>query len=434
MIKIEFKMKSITAILKNFFLLILFLPSFLFAQKIETGGINKHVNYERLARIDSLINNYIAHKWINGATTIIVKDNQLVQYKGYGYADIDSRKLMQKDELVRIASQTKALTCTGIMILYEHGKILLDEPVSDFIPEFKDTRVLDKYNAADTTYTTVPAKRQITIRDLLTHTSGLDYPAIGSDNMKAIYAKAGIPAGFNTAKNGQTLLSAMKELATLPLVHQPGEKWTYGLNYDLLGCIIEVVSHENLADFLRENIFEPLGMKDTYFNVPSSKAGRLATVYREDSLHHVIKWEKGYFGTDPDYPLVHKQYFSGGADLTSTAFDYAVFLQMLLNGGTYNGHEILSPRSVDMMTSNQLDFSYNGTDGFGLGFDIVSEKGAARGPKNKGSFAWGGFFGSAYWADPKEHLIGIIFTQQTPDSHADVMERFQNMVYASLKE
>ena len=427
-------MKQIAVIFRNVFLMFLFIPSLLLAQKIETGGNNKQVNYERLARIDSLVNSYIAHKWINGATTIIIKDNQLVQNKGYGYADVDSKKPMQKDELFRIASQTKVITCTGIMILYEQGKILLNEPVSDFIPEFKSMTVLDKFNAADTTYTTVPAKRQITIRDLLTHTSGLDYPGIGSEDMKAIYAKAGIPAGFNMAKKGQTLLSAMQELATLPLVHQPGEKWTYGLNYDLLGCIIEVVSHENLANFLSENIFEPLGMKDTYFNVPSSKAGRLATVYREDSLHHVIKWEKGYFGTDPEYPLAHKQYFSGGADLTSTAFDYAVFLQMLLNGGTYNGHEILSTRSVDMMTSNQLDFSYNGTDGFGLGFDIVSEKGAARGPKNKGSFAWGGFFGSAYWADPKEHLIGIIFTQQTPDSHADVMERFQNMVYASLKE
>lgn len=426
-------MNKIIPLFKNALMVFLFVPSLLCAQNIKTGIKNSHVNYERLDRIDSLVNSYIAHKWINGAATIVIKDNQLIQNKGYGYADVDSKKVMQKDELFRIASQTKAVTCVGIMILYEQGKILLDEPVSDFISEFKNMTVLDKFNAADTTYTTVPAKRAVTIRDLLTHTSGLDYAGIGSDAMKAIYAKAGITPGFNMAKSGQTLLAAMKKLGALPLVHQPGEKWTYGLNYDLLGCIIEVVSHENLADFFRKNIFEPLGMKDTYFNVPQSKAARLATVYREDSLHHVIKWEKGYFGTDPDYPLVHKQYFSGGADLTSTAFDYAVFLQMLLNGGTYNGREILSPRTVEMMTSNQLDFSYNGTDGFGLGFDIVSEKGAARGPESQGTFSWGGFFGSSYWADPKEHLIGIIFTQQTPDSHADVMKRFQNMVYASLK-
>jgi CubicO group peptidase (beta-lactamase class C family) len=427
-------MKSITAIFRNVFLIFLFIPSLLVAQNIETGGNNKEVNYERLARIDSLVNSYIAHKWINGATTIIIKDNQLIQNKGYGFADVDSKKSMQKDELFRIASQTKALTCTGIMILYEQGKILLNEPVSDFIPEFKNMTVLDKFNAADTTYTTVAAKRPVTIRDLLTHTSGLDYPGIGSDEMKAIYARAGLTAGFNIAKKGETLLAAMKKLATLPLVHQPGEKWTYGLNYDLLGCIIEVVSHDNLADFFSKNIFQPLGMNDTYFNVPASKAARLATVYREDSLHHVIKWEKGYFGADPDYPLAQKTYFSGGADLTSTAFDYAVFLQMLLNGGTYNGHQILSPATVRMMTSNQLDFSYDGTDGFGLGFAIVSEKGAARGPQSEGTFAWGGFFGSQYWADPKEHLIGIIFTQQTPNSHGDVMTRFRNMVYSVVRE
>jgi CubicO group peptidase (beta-lactamase class C family) len=403
------------------------------AQVIQNGVVNATINYTRLQRIDSLINIYIKNNWINGAATIILKDNQLIQNKGYGYADIAAQKPMEKNELFRIASQTKAVTCVGIMILYEQGKLLLDEPVSDFIPEFTDMKVLDKFNAKDTTYSTVPAKRSITIRDLLTHTSGLDYPGIGSDNMKAIYAKAGITAGFNLAKKDETLLSAMKALAKLPLVHQPGAKWTYGLNYDLLGCIIEVISHTSLDNFFRQNIFEPLGMNDTYFNVPAGKASRLSTVYTEDSLHHVIKWDKGYFGIDPDYPLVKKQYFSGGADLTSTAFDYAIFLQMLLNGGTYNGHEILSPRTVQMMISNQLDFKFNGTNDFGLGFEIVSDKGAAQGPRSKGTFAWGGFFGSAYWADPKEHLVGIILTQQTPDTHGDIMLRFQNMVYAALK-
>ncbi|MDQ6845033.1 MAG: beta-lactamase family protein, partial [Bacteroidota bacterium] len=212
-----------------------------------------------------------------------------------------------------------------------------------------------------------------------------------------------------------------------------GEKWTYGLNYDLLGCLIEVISGMSLDNFFTKNIFEPMGMKDTYFNVPFAKATRLATVYTEDSLHHVIKWDKEKLKIDPDYPLAKKQYFSGGADLTSTVLDYAAFLQMLLNGGTYNGHEILSRRSVEMMTSNQLDYKFNGVNDFGLGFEIVSDKGAARGPRNKGSFAWGGFFGSAYWADPKDHLICLIITQQTPNSHGDVMSKFEAMVYASLK-
>jgi CubicO group peptidase (beta-lactamase class C family) len=251
--------------------------------------------------------------------------------------------------------------------------------------------------------------------------------------MKAIYAKAGVSAGFNLAKKGQSLAETMKIVAKLPLVHQPGEKWTYGLNYDVLGDLIEVISGESLEKFFTNNIFEPMGLKNTYFNVPADKAGRLALVYTEDSLHNVTKWDKAKTGFDANYPLVKKTYFSGGADLTSTALDYAAFLQMLLNGGTYNGHQILSPRSVDMMTTNQLDLKFDGVNDFGLGFAIVSEKGAAKGPRNKASFGWGGFWGSTYWADPKAHLICLFITQQVPNSHSEVESKFENMVYASFK-
>jgi CubicO group peptidase (beta-lactamase class C family) len=427
-------MRKILLHLRNVvFINLLIFPFALHAQVIQSGKNNSSINYERLAKIDGLINDYIKKNWIKGAVTIVIKDNQVIQYKGYGYSDASTKTPMEKDELFRIASQTKAITCVGIMILYEQGKLMLDEPVADFIPEFKNPVVLDKFNAEDSSYTTIAAKRNITIRDLLTHTSGLDYPAIGSKNMQAIYARAGIPAGFNMGKKGQTLLGTMRILAKLPLAHQPGEKWTYGLNYDLLGCLIEVISHSSLDDFFKKNIFEPLGMNDTYFNVPSGKANRLATVYTEDSLNHVIKWEKNNFNVDPLYPLADKKYFSGGADLTSTAFDYAVFLQMLLNGGTYNGHEILSHRTVDMILSNQLDYSFNGVNNFGLGFEIVTDKGASNGPRSKGSFAWGGFFGTTYWADPKEHLVSLILTQQTPNSHGDIVNKFEAMVYASLK-
>lgn len=401
-------------------------------QVIKTIGKNNYINYEKLARIDGLINDYIRKKWLNGAVTIVVKDNQVIQHKGYGYDDVDTKKPMPKDALFRIASQTKAITSVGIMILYEQGKLLLDEPIADFIPEFKNPKVLDKFNAADTTYITIPANREITFRDLLTHTSGLDYPGIGSSNMKAIYHKAGISAGFGITKE-ETLLSKMTQLAKLPLVHHPGQRWTYGLNCDLLGCLIEVISGTTLENFLAKNIFLPLGMNDTYFNVPASKASRLVTVYTEDSLHHIVKWEKGYFGVDPAYPLVDKNYFSGGADLSSTAFDYAVFLQMMLNGGTYNGREILSRRTVEIMLSGQLDYPFNGDNNFGLGFEIVTEKGAAKKPRNKGSFAWGGFFGTTYWADPKEKLVCLIMTQQNPNSHGDLSDKFMTMVYSSLK-
>jgi CubicO group peptidase (beta-lactamase class C family) len=426
-------MNSVLPKLRGLVVLLLFVfPFGISAQVLQTNAKNNSVNYERLGKIDDLINHYVKKDWVKGVVTIVVKDNQVVQYKGYGLADAERKEPMKKDQLFRIASQTKALTAAGIMILYERGKLLLDQPVADFIPEFKNPVVLDKFDAKDSSYTTVPAKRNITIRDLLTHTSGIDYAGIGSEKMRAIYGKAGLVPGFNLEKKDQSLLEAVKILAQLPLLHQPGEKWTYGLNFDVLGSVIEVISGMNLSDFLTKNIFEPVGMTDTYFNVPAEKAKRLAAVYTEDSLQHIIPYGKEKNGIDPDYPLAQKTYFSGGADLTSTAFDYAQFLQMLLNGGTYNGHQILAPRTVEMMISNQLDFPF-GDDEFGLSFQVVSDKGAGKGPQNKGSFSWGGYWGTSYWADPKAHLVCLIMTQQTPNSHSDLQQKFQNMVYASLK-
>jgi CubicO group peptidase (beta-lactamase class C family) len=413
---------------------LLFFLSFSFfsgAQVIDRSNKpDPAIDYTRLQRIDTLINNYLKNDWIKGVVTLVVKDNQLVQYKGYGYADAATKKPMRADAMFRIMSQTKAITSIGIMILYEQGKLLLDEPVGDFIPEFRNQVVLDKFNVADTTYTTIPAKRNITVRDLLTHSSGIDYADIGSNSMKAIYAKAGIPSGLGYFN--EDLLTQMKKLGKLPLAFQPGERFQYGLNADLLCCLIEVISGQALEDFFQKNIFEPLGMKDTYFNVPASKADRLAAVYTEDSLHHIIPWSHTFRHIDPDYPKMNKHYFSGGAGLTSTAFDYAVFLQMLLNGGIYNGKRILSPRTVEMITSNQLDFHYNGTNDFGLGFEIVTDKGANLGPRSKGSFAWGGYYGTTYWADPKEKLICLIMTQQTPNTHGDLANKITDELYASL--
>jgi CubicO group peptidase (beta-lactamase class C family) len=403
------------------------------AQTIETSGKqNASVNYERLSFIDSIANHYIKNNRLTGLVTIIVKDNQLVQYKGYGYQDFESKKPMPANAIFRIMSQTKAITSVGIMMLYEKGKFTLDEPVSDFIPEFKNQTVLNKFNAADTTYTTVPAKREITFRDLLTHTSGIDYADIGSNEMRAIYAKAGVPSGLGEFK--ASLLDKMKILARLPLVHQPGEKFTYGLNSDLLGCLIEIMSGMNLEDYLRKNIFIPLGMNDTYFNLPKDKFSRLASVYTEDSLHHIIKWSHTFRNIDPDYPMMQKHYFSGGAGLSSTALDYAIFLQMMLNGGSYNGHELLAPRTVQLMTVNQIGNLDFGLNKLGLGFEITTAAGAAKGPRSEGSFAWGGYYGTTYWADPKEHMVCLIMTQQNPNSHGDITEKIQQAMYGSLKK
>ncbi len=423
-------MKLLNRIIVTVCLLLIFF--IINAQTIKTSGSQlASIDYKRLANIDTLVNGYVTRDWIKGAVTIIVKDGQVVHYKGYGYSNAITKTSMQSDAIFRIASQTKAIVSTGILILYDEGKLSVNDPVSKYIPEFAHQNVLDSFHAADTTYTTVPAKREVTIKDLLTHTSGLDYPGIGSDKMKAIYAKANIPSGIGIAN--QNLLDVMKRLGKLPLVHQPGEKWTYGLSVDVLGCLIEVISGMNLEDFLRTNIFEPLDMKDTWFNVPKDKFSRLAAVYTEDSTHHIIPWTKKNFGVDPSYPDSTKHYFSGGAGLSSTAFDYAVFLQMIMNGGTYNGKTILSKRTVEMMLHPQLDFLYNGKNNFGLGFEIVTDKSSADGSRNAGSFAWGGFFGTTYWADPKEHLICLIMTQQNPNSHYQLSAQFEQLVYAANK-
>jgi len=392
---------------------------------------NPGVDYKRLANIDTLMNSYINRNGLKGVVTIIVKDGQVVQYKGYGYSDAETKKPMANNSIFRIASQTKAIVSAGILILYDQGKLSLNNPVSKYIPEFAHETVLDSLNMSDTSFTSITAKRDITIKDLLTHTSGIDYAGIGTDKMRAIYAKYNIQSGLGNID--ETLVEAMKRLGKLPLAFQPGTQWRYGLNIDVLGAVIEIISGMSLEDFLRKNIFEPLSMNDTWFNLPADRASRLTTVYTEDSLHDIIPWSKDNFGIDPAYPLMNKHYFSGGAGLSSTAYDYAVFLQMIMNGGGYNGKTILSKRVTAMMLHPQLDFPFNGTDDFGLGFGITSDKSSAGASRNAGSFAWGGYFGTTYWADPKEKMVCLIMTQQTPNSHGDLSQKFEQLVYASLK-
>lgn len=395
--------------------------------------IIKHsgVNYERLAQIDTILKHYEDKNWLVGDVVIIVKDNQVVYYKGHGYSNLAAKKPMPTDAIFRIASQTKAITSLGIMQLFEQGKLGLDQNISDFIPEFKNSKVIKTFNPSDSSYTTTPAKREITIRDLLTHTSGIDYAVIGTDTMQAVYKKNNIPLGLGYFN--ENLLAKMKTLGTLPLLHNPGERFTYGLNVDILGCLIEIISGVSLETYCNKNIFEPLGMKDTYFNVPATKAGRLTTVYAEGKDHKIIEWSPTFRNIDPRYPLMPKSYFSGGAGLSSTAFDYAIFLQMLLNNGSYNGKQILGSRTVELMLSPQLPDNFLGDNNFSLGFELTSKKSANLKMLNEGSFAWGGYYGTTYWGDPKEKLICLIMTQQNPNSHYDFVDKITNIIYGSLK-
>lgn len=384
---------------------------------------------KRLAYIDTVMEEYIQKNWLVGSTTLVVKDNAVVYHKSHGFADLANKKPMPADAIYRIMSQTKAITSVAIMQLFEQGKLRLDQPVGDFIPEFASQTVLKDFNAADSTYTTEPAKRKITIRDLLSHRSGIDYAGIGSDKMKAIYTKAGIPSGLGNFN--AVLLDKMKVLGRLPLVHQPGEKFTYGLNTDLLGCLVEVISGKSLDEYFKVNIFEPLGMKDTYFTVPLEKSSRMPKVYTENAENQIILWDPTFRNLDPNYPLFPRTYFSGGAGLSSSTFDYAIFLQMLVNGGVYNGKQILGRRTVELMTSPQIAI---GNDNFGLGFRITSKKSADLNMFSEGTYSWGGYYGTSYYVDPKEKLVILIMTQHTPNSHGDFNQKVENIIYSSLKK
>ena len=393
---------------------------------------NPKISTAKLALIDSVVNQYVKNRWLIGCSVIVVKDHQVVYYKGLGYADEKTKKPMAADALYRIMSQSKAITSLAVMQLYEQGKLELDDNLSKYIPSFKNPKVISDYNAKDTSYTTVDAKREITIRDLLTHSSGINYTDIGSSKMSAIYNKAGIPSGLGYFD--ANLVERMTALGKLPLTHQPGEKFTYGLNSDVLGAVVEIVSGMSLEAYFNKNIFEPMGMKDTYFNVPASKANRIPTVYTENSQNEVIEWPENFRKINSNYPLKAKTYFSGGAGLSSTAFDYAIFLDMLLNKGKYNGHQILSPRTVEVMLSHQLDFQKEGEDYFSLGFSVTSAKSAERNLRSAGSFSWGGYYGTNYWADPKENLIVLVMTQHTPNSHGDLKNKIENIIYGSLQK
>ena len=424
---------------KHYFLFVLavFQLAVVIGQKIVPAASPESAGFsaERLKRIDREMNDWVEKGWMQGGTALIIRNGKIVYYKAAGYNDLDSRTPMQKENIFRIASQTKAITSVAIMILFEEGKLLLDDPVSKYIPAFKKQQVLDKFNPSDTTYTTTPAKKEITIRELLTHTSGLGYAQIGSKEANAIYAKHDLTAGLGVQED--KLLDAMNRLAKLPLMHQPGEKWTYGLNTDLLGCLAEVISGMSLDEFFKKRIFEPLGMKDTYFLVPKEKATRLVNLYREDSTGKLVKATGNMLNgktITPNYPLEASTYYSGGAGLSSTIYDYAVFLQMLLNNGVYNGKRIISRNAVRMMTMNQIGDLSRGDDKFGLGFQVVTERGSARTPAQAGTFSWGGAFATSYWVDPKEKIVMLFYRQLQNTTKGEVVEKFRALTYAAMND
>ena len=396
----------------------------------ESAGISS----ERLSRIDKMCKQAIKEGEVPGIVTLVARNGKIVQWKAFGMADNTEGKKLKRDDIFRIASQSKAITSTAVMMLWEEAKFRLDDPISKYIPEFKNPQVLESFQYSDTTWTSRPAKSEITIRQLLTHTSGIGYGVIDSDErIKMIYQKAGVTDLFTT--QNITIGESVKKLAKLPLHHNPGENFVYSEGLDVLGYFIEIVSGIPFDEFLRTHIFDPLGMNDTKFYLPSEKTDRLVTVQ-----HKVEgKWEK-YPVTfyDTDYPVKGaKSFFSGGAGLSSTAWDYAIFLQMYLNGGEYNGVRILSRKTVDVMFSSQIGdiWGENSDSKFGLAFGILTKKGQDKGGKGSmGTFEWGGYFNTQYFADPEENMIGIIM-KQTQDAKQDETEwKFRQLVFQCLDD
>lgn len=387
----------------------------------------------RLARLDSGMSDWVKKNWINGSVALIARRGKIVFHKAYGYNDLDTKTPLDKNGIFRIASQTKAITTVAALMLWEEGKFAFDDPISKFIPSFANQQVLATFNPKDTTFTTVPAKRAVTIRDILTHTSGIGYPAIGTPEANAIYAKNQVTGGVGV-KN-QKLSDAMTRLGSVPLMFQPGERWMYGVNTDLLGYLIEIWSGKTLEEFFTERIFRPLGMNDTYFNVPQEKASKLVNFF-QDSGSGIKKQDKVFGGfLDLNFPLQPHDYFSGGGGLSSTITDYATFLQMLLNGGEYNGTRYLAHNTVRLMTMNQIgDLFSVGENKFTFGFSLVTESGSRLAPNQAGTYAWGGVFSTSYWVDPKEEMIVLIYRQIWGPHVADTDKAFKPLVYQAIND
>jgi len=388
---------------------------------------------ERLDRIDDVINAEITAGKIPGAVGLVVKDGNVAYFRSFGFADVESQTPMQNDHIFRIASMSKAVTTVAVMVLYEQGHFQLNDPVADYIPGFAKMSVVSEVDVDGNVSATVEATKPIRIIDLLTHTSGIGYPFIPSSVQKS-YVDAGIIDGVTAKKI--TLASQMELLARQPLIFEPGSKFAYGLSTDVLGYLVEVISRQSLAQFFAEEIFEPLGMQDSFFYLPEEKAARLVTLYAKvgDVDLIVSKGDESNIILDnPLYPVAGaRTYFSGGAGLSSTASDYGRFLQMLLNDGALDGRRILSRKSVDLMRAARVDSDDDRVPDIALGFNVISDLGKKGEIGSVGSYSWGGAFNTSYWIDPSENLFAVFMSQVRPVD-SDIRAKFSTAVYQALE-
>jgi CubicO group peptidase (beta-lactamase class C family) len=380
----------------------------------------------RLQRLTDAFTAYVKEGKLPGAVVLVARQGKVAYLEAFGQRDRESRAPMRADTIFRIASQTKALVSVAVMMLQEEGRLLIGDRVGKYLPEFEKTTVAV---LRDGGYDVVPAKRPITIRDLLTHTAGIGY---GSGPAADRWKHAGIQ-GWYFADREEPIAATISRLAALPFDAHPGDAWVYGYGTDILGVLVERVSGVSLDEFLRSRLFVPLGMRDTHFYLPPEKAGRLAVVYSESDGGLERAPEPGGMVGQGAYVTGPRKSYSGGAGLLSTAADYARFLQMLLNEGELDGVRLLSPASVRLMTVDHLgDVSFRPGQGFGLGFSVLEDLGARGTPGSIGEFGWGGAYHSTYWVDPAKELVVVYMTQVIPAGNLDDHGKLRALVYQSL--
>lgn len=395
----------------------------------EVAPSSVGMSEERLARLETALDGFVADGLLPGGVLLVARSGGVAYHRAFGLRDREVGDAMERDDLFRIASQTKALVSVAVMILQEEGRLLLSDPVSRYLPEWDRATVAVAKEAGG--YDVVPVARPVTIRHLLTHTAGIGY---GQGTARDRWEAAGIQ-GWYFAHRDEPIRETVRRMAALPLAAHPGGRWIYGYATDILGAVVEEVSGQTLDDFLRTRLLEPLGMRDTRFYVSGADAERLATVYGRRGG----RLERAPAGpgmqTQGEYVDGPRTSFSGGAGLVSTAADYARFLQMLLDGGAFGSTRILAPSSVELMTTDHVGDLYGAAgQGFGLGFSVLEDPGARGTHGSAGEFGWGGAYHSTYWVDPAEELVVVYLTQVIPATGLDDFGKVRALVYQAITD
>lgn len=416
--------------MKQLLITILFISFFACGQKTAqvtkdriptTDPASAGFSIDSLQKIQSIVEEYVSKGSIPGATVLIARNGKIVFEEAYGYDEIAAKTPMETDQIFRVASMTKPIVSAAVLKLYEAGKLDFSDKLSRYIPEFANTAVLDSFNKADTSWTTKPAAREITIHDLLTHTSGINY-GFTNPTYGAIYGKLKIPDAAHPFDF--TIQDVVKRLAVAPLAHQPGEKWTYGLSTDVLGAVVEIASGQTLGEYVTENILNPLELDHSGFWLPDSLAADLATFYMPSDSGIVIIPAEGLGFFRPDFPVNGaKKYYSGGSGLSMSARDYFVFCQTILNGGIYGDTRILKEETIELMRNNQIaSITGNSGFGFGYGYGIATKDSKDFRDIRKGKFSWGGAFNTTFWIDPVRDIIVVMMSQVVSNPQKNAMD------------